>query len=252
MVRLSTFIRVFMAALLTTLILLLGGCRTRDRSVDQKAKAVKIVFSMGLSENDHLYIDLERLYKEAFARLGYSFEMISAPTKRSLIDADSGVVDGDAARVYNLNDNRDYPDLLRLEEPVARVKIVVYSNNSSLNIRSWDDLKGLNIAYIEGIKFIEGKLAPYNENRNVATFFKPAVIFKQMLEGSIDVYIDREGVIESALEAEGLTSIVKIATLEELDLYPYLHKSSSHLVDSLADILRDMKADGTYDELIGR
>lgn len=250
MFRLLSLKAVLAMTILAALLLSAGACKSRQHEVDKEVAPVKVVFSMGLPEEDPLYKEVEKLYSEAFTRLGYSFELITAPTKRSLIDADSGVVDGDAARMYNVNKKNNYPALIRVEEPIRRVRLAVYSNKTSLSINSWDDLKGLNIAYIEGVKFLEEKLAPYNVDRNVATFFKPAVIFKKMLDGEVDVYIDREGVIESALEQEELTDIVQIAILEEADLYPYLHKSNRHLLDSLAEVLREMKSDGKFEELL--
>lgn len=250
MIRPLSLRTIFGITILAALLLSAGACKSRQHEVDREVEPVKVVFSMGLPEEDPLYKEVEKLYTEAFNRLGYTFELITAPTKRSLIDADSGVVDGDAARVFNVNEKNNYPSLLRVEEPIRRVKLAVYSNNRSLTINSWDDLKGLNIAYIEGVKFLEERLAPYNEDRNVATFFKPAVIFKKMLDGEVDVYIDREGAIEAALEQEELTSIVEIAVLEEIDLYPYLHRSNRHLVDSLEEVLREMKSDGKFEELL--
>lgn len=251
MLRLLSLKTVLGLTILAALLLSAGACKSRQHEVEREVEPVKVVFSMGLPEEDPLFQEVEKLYNEAFTRLGYTFELITAPTKRSLMDADSGVVDGDAARVYNVNEKNNYPSILRVNEPIRRVKLVVYSNNSSLTINSWDDLKGLNIAYIEGVKYIEERLAPYNEDRNVRTFFKPAVIFKKMLEGEIDVYIDREGVIESALEQEELTDIVRIAVLGEADLYPYLHKTNRHLVEPLAEVLREMKSDGKFEELLG-
>lgn len=250
MFRLLSLKNILGITILAALLLSAGACKSRQHEVEREVEPVKIVFSIGLPEEDPLYKEVEKLYTEAFSRLGYSFELITAPTKRSLMDADSGVVDGDAARVYNVNEKKNYPSLIRVDEPIRRVKLVVYSNKTTLSINSWDELKGLNIAYIEGIKHLEDRLAPYNVNRNVMTFFKPAVIFKKMLDGEVDVYIDREGAIESALEAEGLTNIVRIGLLEEADLYPYLHKSNRHLVEPLAEVLGEMKSDGKFEELL--
>lgn len=49
----------------------------------------------------------------------------------------------------------------------------------------------------------------------------------------------------------GLSSIAPLApALKDVDMYLYLHKRHVDLAPKLAAVLRDMKADGTYNKIL--
>ena len=86
-----------------------------------------------------IFPQLETLYAEAFRRLGYEFKLISQPGERAMIDANQGTVDGEAARIMNI-DTGAYPNLLRVPHPIVTLQDGAYVIDDAIKIEGWESL----------------------------------------------------------------------------------------------------------------
>ena len=88
------------------------------------------------------------------------------------------------------------------------------------------------------------------ENLVSATDLRLAL--RMLVTGRIDLYVG------SVMEMQGIlaedefknSGIQRVGDIDSVPFYPYLHKKHEELVPQLAEVLRAMKADGTYDSLI--
>lgn len=77
-----------------------------------------IVFTTLYSQSRSFYHVMSDIYTEAFGRMGYGFKLISQPGERAMIDANKGIVDGEAGRIMSL-DRKQYPNLIRVPHDIV-------------------------------------------------------------------------------------------------------------------------------------
>jgi polar amino acid transport system substrate-binding protein len=196
--------------------------------------------------------EIAGIYSEAFKRLGYRFTLVSLPGERSLVDANSGVVDGEALRISHL-DSHKYPNLIQVLEPVKVLKDGAYAVDPSIKIDGWESLrgKGYKVGIFKGIKSFEKKLPLYVKKENIIALSGFEQILKMLQARRIDIYIAATIMEESApMKSDKYKDIVRVGIVEEKAGYPWLHKRHKKLLSPLADTLKAIKADGTFQKII--
>ncbi|MDD2885798.1 MAG: transporter substrate-binding domain-containing protein [Dechloromonas sp.] len=190
---------------------------------------------------------LERLSQAAAQRIGVNIQLVSNPSERSLFMANQGEVDGEGLRIAGLNQH--YPNLVQVQERFIGISFVAFSKDASINLdQSWNSLKPYRVAFINGWKMFEANTA---EVRSVTKVDKPEQLFRMLDGGRVDLalYTRADGV--ALLKTLGLRSIAPISpSLKEVDMYLYLHKKHQALAPRIAQALREMKADGTYNKIM--
>ncbi len=128
-----------------------------------------MIFTTGAEKGELMYDLILSVYTEAFKRMGYEFELLSLPAERALVDANSGNYHGDAARVYQLSEIGEYPNLIRLNESICSITISSFSIRSDIQINSWESLKNKDyiVAIRRGIKYFETMLARYMDEVHI-------------------------------------------------------------------------------------
>jgi polar amino acid transport system substrate-binding protein len=80
---------------------------------------------------------------------------------------------------------------------------------------------------------------------------KPEQLFLMLDGGRIDLalYTRADGI--ALARSMGLAAVAPLApSLKDVDMYLYLHKRHEALVPKLAQALREMKADGSYNRIL--
>lgn len=190
---------------------------------------------------------LELISQEAFRRLGVDFKIIITPSERSLQLADQGEIDGEGLRVAGLN--HQYPNLVQVPERFISISFVAFSKDALIRLdNGWESLKRHRVAFINGWKMFESNAMGAKIVRKVD---KPEQLFRMLDAGHIDLalYTRADGI--ALIQSMGLSSIAPLApALKDVDMYLYLNKRHADLVPKLANVLRDMKADGTYNKIM--
>jgi ABC-type amino acid transport substrate-binding protein len=210
-----------------------------------------IVFGTIFPESVSYFHNISLIYSEAFKRLGYQFKLVSLPGERSLVDANSGVVDGEASRIANL-DLDEYPNLIRVFEPIIVFKDGAYSTDLSIRINGWESLrgKGYKVGFYKGIKSVEQKLPQYVKKGNIITLTGFEQSLRMLQARRIDLLISSTLLEESALmKSDEFKDIKRVGIVEDKVAYPWLHKRHRSLAPRLADEMKAMKADGTFQAL---
>ncbi|MBK9020116.1 MAG: transporter substrate-binding domain-containing protein [Sulfuritalea sp.] len=190
---------------------------------------------------------LHDLSKEAFRRIGVDFKLVSLPSERSLHSANLGEVDGEGLRVPGLASQ--YPNLVQVPERYIGISFVAFAKDASIRLdQGWDSLKSHRVAFINGWKLFEGNTGGA---RSVSKVDKAEQMFLMLDGGRIDLalYTLADGV--ALARHMGLSSIAPLApALKDVDMYLYLHSKHEALVPKLAQALREMKADGSYNRIL--
>ena len=210
-----------------------------------------IVFGTVFPESAPLFTEMSLVYTEAFKRLGYQFKLVNLPGERGMVDANSGALDGEAARIGYLQSDK-YPNLIRVAEPISVIKDGAYSTDTSIRVNGWESLKGkgYTVGYLRGTKSVEQKLPLYVEEKNRVNLTGFEQSLKMLQARRIDIFIISTQAEETPpMNSSAYRDIKRIGIVEEKNCYPWLHKRHKKLVSPLADTLKAMKADGTFQKL---
>jgi polar amino acid transport system substrate-binding protein len=190
---------------------------------------------------------LHDLSKEAFRRIGVDFKLVSLPSERSLHSANLGEVDGEGLRIAGLSGQ--YPNLVQVPERYTGISFVAFARDATIRLdQGWESLKPHRVAFINGWKMFE---ANASGARSVSKVDKPEQMFLMLDSGRIDLalYTRADGV--ALARSMGLGAIAPLApALKDVDMFLYLHKKHESLAPRLAQALREMKADGSYNRIL--
>ena len=193
------------------------------------------------NENKTGYYDL--ILTEAFKRIDYNIEIASLPAERSLVNANTGITDGDFMRVSGLE--RLYPNLIRVPEKIDDFEFVAFSRKVKEKTTSWGFLKPYDVAIVRGWKILEENIIGTNSMVR-ANDQKQLFLLLDNNRTDIAVYSRFEGY--AMIKSLG---IKEISTLEPplavREMYLYLNSKHKALVQPLSAALKEMKREGVFE-----
>lgn len=188
---------------------------------------------------------LDLLVPEVFRRIGVTAEAAQySASERAMINANNGVDDGVAMRIKGLE--KDYPNLIRIEEKVLDNEFVAYATNAQFATTSFDSLRNYHVAYIIGWKVFE----PVLPAGNTVTLAKDSgQLFSLLEQERADVILFERWQGAYILRERGIKAHMLWPPLVSTEMFMYLHAKHAHLAEPAARALRAMKADGTYNRI---
>lgn len=178
---------------------------------------------------------------EAFRRAGLGLELVRLPAERALRLANAGRIDGEVVRVAGLE--AQYPNLVRVPEPIADVGFAAFSRNPRLRA-DFEALKARSVGLIRGWKIYERAMAG---GEQVTTAGDPQQLFRLLALGRIEVALYERTMGVALAQSLALEDVHRLEPLlAERDVFSYLHRRHAAHVPALADALRAMKRDGFY------
>ncbi len=212
----------------------------------QTAEATSKHISMSIfaAPETSLYTQLfDRVYKEAFGRLGYTFEFKVVPAARASIEADSGITDGEPGRLHE--HNLLFTNLIRIEEAIDEAALAVYTAQRGIKVNSWDVIKkrGYRLDVLRGMTFIKGAGI---EPRLIFQLNDRSQAFPRLLSGRADVYVDAELDFSALMRSSRYAKmrIYRAGIVERRLIYGFLHKRHEELVPRVTEVLRQLKKEG--------
>ncbi len=187
----------------------------------------------------------DRILIEAFSRIGIAVTIGHLPAERSLVNANSGIDDGDFVRISGLE--KIYPNLVRVPEKITDFEFVAFTKHLNLRTDSWMSLNPYYLGIVRGWKILEENLAGAQA---LLRMKNQRQLFKLLKNGRADA------VVYSRLEGYGLMKELKMddvivlePPLARREMFLYLNKKHAGLVPAAAAALQEMKRDGTYDRI---
>lgn len=189
---------------------------------------------------------LDQLIAAVFRELGLEAELLIYPTatERGLRNANEGVDDGLAMRVAGLE--QQYPNLIRVPEPVAINDFVAISIRHRFATPNWASLQPYGVSYIIGWKVFEQNL-PTGRERTLVRDAEQ--LFTLLARDRVDVVLYERWQGLAQTRAMGLQVQVLEPPLVRTPMYIYLHKKHAALVPRVAQALARLKHNGSYDRI---
>ena len=173
-------------------------------------------------------------------------EYQTLPNQRSLINANRGIFDGEAARIWEINES--YPNLIRVPVSIHSLDLLILSRHKIV-IKKMSDLKNYHIGVIRGMKISE-KLAKDIEPLSITAATSHLSLFKMLKNNRLDIIISNKiGLFTniSAIKNKGFHLVKK--PLISRPLYVHLHQKHKALVPKFEKVFKSMRDDGTYQRI---
>ena len=189
---------------------------------------------------------LDELLRQAFDRIGIDATVIRVPTERALVNANTGVEDGDAFRAPGFE--KDYPDLVQIPEKLLDFDFVAYAMRPDIQVRNWSELAPFAVAYVTGWKIYERNV----KARTITTVRELGQLFPLLAKGRADVVLlDRWQGLWVARKANTAARPFD-PPLARVAMFAYLNRRHAALTAPAAAALADLKRDGTWQKLYDR
>lgn len=189
---------------------------------------------------------LELIYAEAFRRLGYQLDYQAYPARRASALASAGDVDGEIHRFASYG--KANPRLVRVDEPHFSGVFAAYAIRPLPLAAGWDALKdsGYLVEYRFGCEKCAAELAPRVAPARLSTVSSTVLGLRKLANGRTDIYIDGDFIVDANLHDSQLkgAAIRKLADMEEVGGYAFLHVKHRALAAQLAGTLAQMKKEG--------
>ena len=183
---------------------------------------------------------------ECFKKMGIALEIIPMPSKRSLKNANNGTEDGNFLRTAGIT--QAYPNLIKVPEPVSVNRIMVFSKNTNMKVSGCKSLLKYHVVYVNGWRNCEREL----KNPKAKTVVKNEELLFTLLEKErAEVGIFGQSTGMEILKKLGYSDIQALEPpIVVSDLFLYVHKKHEGLIPEIVKILKKMKTDGTYKNLV--
>ena len=144
-----------------------------------------IIFTTHIDVESHAYKSTHLLLTEAFKRIGYKFLMKTLPGKRSLQEANKGTFDGEAHRFGGLNDNNDFPNLIRVPEIQQVIQNAMFSKRITNITKPWQELEKYSVTVPRGSLWLTAMAKKYA--KEVQELSSPDKMLNFVKQGRADI-----------------------------------------------------------------
>ena len=186
---------------------------------------------------------IQKVLTEAFKRAKIDLVYQNLPNKRSLINANRGIDDGDATRVVEIS--KYYPNLLTVSVEDYKIEIMALSNKK-IHLTDASQLSNYHVGVIRGMK-IAVLMAQKAKPKSLTLGTDSVALIKMLNSKRLDVLlINKSGLLTglTKIAPENLFLVQK--PLLTRKLYLQLHKKNKAYIPALQKALQSMHDDGTY------
>lgn len=190
-----------------------------------------------------------RLLELAYQRLGLEMKTLVAPSRRALMMADNGKLDGDLFRIESVA--ADYPNLIQVDYPLLEGGLFAVMRNPAAQTMPEPGDEPLQVAVRRGVIIAEQTAEELGMDPLHSESYEQ---MRQLLE---------RGRVELALasDIEGLSPLTsdrwsQFTVLPEpvirFKLYHYVNRRHGSLASELARVLEELELEGVKDDIRDR
>ncbi|MDD9304111.1 MAG: transporter substrate-binding domain-containing protein [Desulfobacter sp.] len=144
--------------------------------------------------------------------------------------------------------NQLYPNLVKVPETICSFDFIAFTKNKKISLpRQWESLKPYSVAIITGWKILEENVIA----RHVVKVDTPQMLFNHLDKERVDliVYNRHEGY--GVIHEMNFEHVFPVEPpLASRQMFLYLNKKHQVFVHEVAAAIRQMKEDGSFDEIV--
>ena len=184
------------------------------------------------------------LVKEVYRRLGHDTEFVYLPAERSIREVNRGKFDAELARAIGVD--REFPNLVRVEEPVYVLSIsAIVQSDSNIRFDSWEEIGDRRIGYPRGYQILDIR----TRDLNAIKAKNPSTIIKMVKAGRMEIGLVMTSDAAALAQKYGGISVLE-PPLEEFALYHFVHVKHRRMAPSLEKVLIQMNDSGRSKEIL--
>jgi len=188
---------------------------------------------------------MDKVAYQAFAQIDFQLETIQLPAERGLINANSGLEDGEMSRINGLT--KSYPNLIQIPEKIMDWEFVAFSKKEITLNDSWNSLSNYSVALINGWKILENNVPKSSE---IVKVKNPSQLFTLLEKNRTDIVLYEKWGGLALIKKRNLKDIHLITPiLAKREMYIYLHIKHKNLIEPLNKALKNIKANGEYENI---
>lgn len=218
------------------------------------ASLFMLIFNVSASENLVFSTGIEaaeqdisvQILTEAYQQIAHTIDVLHYPNLRSLVEANSGDVDGEVSRISHLNQR--FENLLQVPVAINYIEGYAFSAQDDLQVDNWESLRAYKLVCVRGVQFVERNLCLHDIQCDQVTTFSQAVNLLQKRRYDIAVFPKITG-LNMVKKNKARDVVIQGARLIKFDLYHYLHKKNKNILPKITAILQQMKASGRMVEI---
>ncbi len=210
----------------------------------------RITLTTHIESQTKTYRETFFILDEAFKRLGYRFSMVTLPGFRSLRQANEGIYDGEAHRFDDIAWRSNFSNLIIVPELLLTSSNAMYSLNIPNLEKPWQELAQYRVVVLRGSLWLTSMAKKHAKEVTALSSINQVTMFLE--HGRADIALLPLEVGENMAPSSPISrTFSRISPpLKALNIYTFLHKKHKNLVIPLANALRQMKNDGSYNRLI--
>ncbi len=209
------------------------------------SKTIKPTITASATELSRVAGVAKVVMKQAYWRAGYKLNVVCFPGRRALYKSNLGHVDAELVRIKSIG--KIYPNLIRIQEPIFKVRGMAFVWNKNLSINSNQDLRGHRVGIVRGIQWAK----EVSEGLSPKIASSAYDLFELLAKHTIDIALEADLTGQAVLHSFSGKGIVKMEKpLVQIPVYHYVHKNNRHLVEPLNRELEKMNRMAETDEII--
>jgi len=211
------------------------------------AEAVLVFNTTGKSPLNTVSGDgfMDKVTETALSRINYKLKRVKLPAERGLVNVNRGIDDAEMSRIAGLD--KVYKNLRQVPEKIMDWEFVVFSKKTLDLTEGWHSLANKNVAFINGWKILENNIPASAHVNRVKTDNQ---LFLLLEKDRTDFVIYEKWAGLEIIRNNKQKNVRMLGPpLAVREMYIYLNKKHESVVAKLADALKLMKKDGTYQRL---
>jgi hypothetical protein len=177
--------------------------------------------------------------REAYERIGITFQFRAMPGERALVESNAGRTDGEVARLKGID--KKYENLVRVPVAISQLEGIAFTKNPALTSNGWDSLKDYRIGAFTGSKFVERNTA------GMKVDYQPGVknLFSMLERGRLDVIVIPYLSGLRYIKKNSLSGFkALLPPLTTIRLYHYLNVKHRSILPGITEALKAMEKAG--------
>lgn len=210
-------------------------------SADNFNLNITLTAPLGTPEKDGF---LNQVVKEMLNHVGYEPNYEYVHEARGLQNLNDGIDDGNLPRVAGLE--KSFPNIQMVPGKVMDFDFQVFSKQPNLIINGWNSFDSLNVAFVKGWKILEKNVSA----KSVTTVPTSQHLFQLLENNRVDAIIYERWQGIGIAKSLGFREIKPVEPpLITKEMFLYVNKKHNHLIQPLANALKQMKNNGQYQKI---
>ncbi len=200
---------------------------------------------LNISHNTVVEVIFEQIVAEALKRSDIPYTRTDLPERRAIKQVNRGIDDGIGPR--NPAVERNFKNIVRVPEAINIHTYVAFGKDPTVSTPDWNSLAPLRIAYIASWKIFDINV---KKSKSATKVESPDQLFNILARDRVDVVLYSRLSGLSEIKRKNLKGVHVLGPpLAEREVFLYLHKHHADLAAPIAEKVREMKADGSYQRI---